>query len=256
MIHLENNSIIKNSATLIRNKPWFNTDVQKKCFEFLGLHPNPRELNTESSLLWNACCLVESSPKGEMCCGLFCFQTDLTNCSNFQRNCVRVWHLKEWGKKRTWGRKTNLKRCFSAPSSPKESVSGALLGRRLARACPGAAGEQRGQVGVPMPGSPRWAVRREGIARISSPAPRDAARNSRRCLQGLYGPWEIHSRKTQSVLHTAHLPRSRTSLVLPLDSTTGNLLTKLGCISSVLFPLCCMQNFHACMHIQIYNRIL
>lgn len=25
---------IKNSATLIRNKPWFNTDVQKKCFEF------------------------------------------------------------------------------------------------------------------------------------------------------------------------------------------------------------------------------
>lgn len=74
---------IKNSATFIKNKPWFNTDVQKKCFEFLGLHPNPRELNTESSPLWNACCFLESSAKGEMCCGLFCFQTGLTNSLNF-----------------------------------------------------------------------------------------------------------------------------------------------------------------------------
>lgn len=37
---------IKNSATLIKNKPWFNTDVQK-MFWMLGLHPSPRELNAE-----------------------------------------------------------------------------------------------------------------------------------------------------------------------------------------------------------------
>lgn len=67
-----------------------------------------------------------------MCCGLFCFQADLTNCSNFQRNCVGVWHLKEWGEKKNVMEKveffSRIWKDIFLPPSPKESVSGALLG--------------------------------------------------------------------------------------------------------------------------------
>lgn len=55
-----------------------------------------------------------------------------------------------------------------------------------------------------------------GELRSALPASRDASRNNRKYLQRHYGPWEIQSWKTQSVLQTGHLPRRQTSLVLPL----------------------------------------
>lgn len=196
-----------------------------------------------------------------MCCGLFCFQTDLTNCSNFQRNCVGVWHLKErgWGgEERGGGSRIFLqiwKDIFRPP--PQRRVC-------LEHCWAGVCSQQTGDCSVHVPvlqerRECRWGCwcqvclagqsgGRESLRSSALPGSWDAALNSGKYLQRLYGPWSSKLENTERAtdLSSAQEPdKSCTPL-----SQCNQVFMKLNWGA---FPVCCSSSAVCRISIHVYT---